>query len=315
MKISEFLAHLGDSMQVEPSYSWRQALFLYDVLAYISDEVPEHGLSSYLDEEGQDYWDDIQNGLCSLHWAGADEGSYGFQIKEEYAYLPCYGEFLQELTRKLYGSKDIAFQKKLYREIKSLGFWNEEESLDMECDLMDKEVIKAILSVYHSFFAFAGTREDEIRMLLREFFYITQIEDEATGIGEWKLLHIESPALNAWLVFLYSDAVSSRDRSASMRILDRLVSAPVTLVSQNEELYMCSHESKSACFKRPQVETEYVPFHLTVMQNAYGNYNCSQEACFFWHDLLDPRFLSALIDAREFLEKMDRKYHFYSREQ
>lgn len=316
MKISDFLTQLGNSVQGAPggriSYTWEQALFLCDVLAYIGGEKPKYFLCDYLDGEGRVYREDLQSGYCKFRWATADEGSYGFRIREEYVYLPCYDDFLSELACRLYGSADISIQRQIREEIESMGFWNGKESLDMEGCLVDREIFKAMLSMYPDFFQFAGTGEGDLRILKELFLTVLRMGDGVTGTRDWKLLNLESPALDAWLGFLHFDTVSDQDRRGSMQILARLVDTRVTLETWNNELCMCSHESTSPCFERPYKGVDYVPFSLSVMQDAYGNYNYGYEAGFFWFGLVNPHFLSAMLDVREFLEKMDEKYHYFS---
>jgi len=315
MKVTDLLIQLGNFMQNEyysdTLYTWKYAYFMRDVLGYICGEKPKYNLYDYLDSEADTYWTDLQSGYCDVCWADVDKGPYGFQSSEHYAFLPCCSDFLSELARMLYGNSNISFQREIKKEIESLGFWNDKESPDLGDRLMDNRLIKAILSMCPDFFQFADKGKDNFRGLVRLFFDMVQIDDTEVGVGEWKMLNVESLALNAWLRFLYCDAVSGPDRLRSTQILTKLLDTPATLETQNDEIYLFSHESASPCFERPHGETECTPFSLVIMQNSFGNYNCGCEESFFWFGLLNPHFLAAMFDVKDFLEEMDEKYHYF----
>lgn len=316
MKMSDLLTQFGDLLNAIYhggwSYSWKFAYFIRDALAYICGERPKYDLHDYLDDEGFSFWNDIQEGLSNICWANVDKGPFGFQPSEEYAYLPCCDDFLSEVAYELYGNSDKSSKEKIEQEIKSLGFLSGKESLDLDNQFMDNKLIKTILTAYSDFFQFAGKKEDNFRALISLFLEAVWVNDMETGVGEWKLLKVESRALNEWLGFLYSDAVSDQDRLRSMKILTTLIDTPATLVNGNDEMFIFSHESASSCFEKPYEGIECTPFSLVVMQNAFGNYNYGYEECLFWFGLVNPHFLSAMYNVRDFLEEMDEKYHYLS---
>lgn len=320
MKLSDFLTHLGEVMQDafngDGRWLWKYAYFVRDAFDYICGEKPKYDLSDYLDDEGYAYWEDLENGHCDICWLNVDKGLYGFQISETYAYLPCYEDFLADIARALYGSADLSFQKKVEKEIKSMGFWNGCESPDLEDYSMDNKLIKAMLSIYPEFFQFAGKKEENVRDLIRLFFNIIRSVEECIGIGEWKLINVESLTLNAWLNFLYHcDEVSSQDRFSSIRILNKLVNIPITFATTNDEVYMLSHKPDGFCFNGSDDKSGCLPFFLTVMQNSFGIYNYGYEEGYFWFGLLNPYFLAVMMDVQDFLKNMDEKYHYLSFEQ
>lgn len=316
MKVSDILTQFGDLMQGINhggwSYSWKFAYFIRDALSYICGEKPKYGLRDYLDDEGFSFWNNIQEGFSNICWANVDRGPFGFRPSEEYAYLPCCDDFLAELAYKLYGNSDNSSKEKIIKEIKSLGFLSEKESLDVDNQFMDNKIIKTILTTYSDFFQFAGKKEDNFMALISLFLDTVWLNDMETGVGEWKLLKVESPALNEWLSFLYSDAVSDQDRLSSMQILSTLIDTPITLENDNNEMFIYSHESASPYFDKPYEGIECTHFSLVVMQNAFGNYNFGYEECYFWFGLVNPHFLSAMYNVRDFLEEMDEKYHYLS---
>jgi len=315
MEVSELLTKLGDLMQNAIYLTadlCKYGFFLQDVLCYICGEKLPYNLPDYSDVQDRVYWEDLQNGYCEFCWVNTDKGPYGFRIREEYAYLPCYEDFVKDLACELYGSIDEAAQGKVRKEIEHWGSWREKGSLDLEPLRKDKKLVEAVRLICPYFFVFVREQEDQIRALIYTFFEMLLICEDEIGAGEWKLLNIESPALNAWLQFLYCDEVSDLDRISSQQILSNLVKLSVTMENQNDELCMRSHAPASICFEKPQGKEQYIPFSISVMQNSYGVYNCNCEDSFFWFGLVNPHFLSAMVDAQKFLEGMDQKYHYLS---
>lgn len=315
MKLSEFLTDLENMLQDvmhTASNPYIYGLFLHDIFCYICGENPKYELSDYVDDENCILWEDMQYGRCEFCWVNADKEPYGFQVRDEYAYLPCYDDFVEDLAYQLYGSKNGAVLEKARKRISSLDFMNGKESLDLDVSLMDNQLIETVFLICPDFFEFAGTNEKYVRILICTFFEMLTVCGEEIGCGEWRLLNLESPALNAWLQFLYGDRVSDQDRLNSRQILTRLVDTPVAIENCNDEICLCSHEPQSACFERPQKGDIYIPFSLSVMQNSYGIYNSGYADGFFWFGLVSPGFLSVMVDVQEFLEKMDEKYHFFS---
>lgn len=315
MRLSEFLVGMGDLMEnalYTASYSCKYGLFLYDMLGYICGENLKHDLSDYEDTQNDTLWEDMQNGRCGFCWVNTDKGPYGFRIREEYAYLPDYEDFVSDMAYKLFDSRDETALEKIRERIRSLDLQSEKESLDLEAPLMDDELVETVLQIYPDFFEFSGTNEKDIGILIHTFFDMLSLCGEDMGCGEWKLLNLESPAVNAWLQFLYGDKVSDQDRLHSQQILTKLVDTPIAIENQNDEICLRSHVPLSACFERPHKGERYIPFSLSEMQNFYGLYNCSCADGFFWFGLVNPCFLSAMVDVQEFLENMDKKYHYLS---
>lgn len=307
MNIQGFLRQLGVMFRKSLSHPWRQAYFAYDAIGYICGKEPEFELSDYLDEEGYSYYDEkIFDGNYEILWAGADKGHYGFRVKEEYAWLPSYSELLKELA-KIYGGEDNTY----LQEIESLEQLMENGTLEMEGGLAGKRVVKAIMQICDDFFVFAGNSEKNIINLLEWLFTMLKCCEHLGGVWEWKLISIESPAIDAWLCFLHREVVTDQDRRRSKQVLSLLMDTPITLDNGNDEIILNSHESTSPCFKRPCKGTAHVPFSLTLMQNLVGTYDYGEGASFFWFGLVNPQFLAAMLDVKEFLEKMDEKYHFY----
>lgn len=317
MSISDFLRRMHEFYQSAYCHdanlsSWSMAYFLYDVLEYISGKNTSYGIDFFYEMEGESFFRILDMGQEPILWAGADTSDYGFQITDKGVYLPYgYSALLPDLACRIYGNTAATSQQAVYKEIQSFGFKNrKKQSVDMENLLQKNVVFQNLLELYEEYFYPNGTLCGIFTQLVDLFFNSLEKKGEY-GINEWRVLCIKSSAIDAWLRFLKKDIISEEDRRRSERLLNQLVSEDVTMECQSHKFYSYSHDPSSPSFYQPYNNVEDPEFSIIFYQNAYGLYNYGESEGLFWFGLVSLEFLAVMLDTKDFLMQMDKKYHFY----
>mgnify|MGYP006990122323 CR=1 FL=1 len=279
-----------------------------NLLRYISGEQADFGLEDFIQEDDFIYGEEL--GFC---WCGADKGPYGFTIKAfQSAVLDCQ-EMANVLWQALYridqdgnevmGEEEgIEYAKKVCAHYKTVMPDIQYQELDER--FPREEIANCYYERHEDIFACAHNKVENL-ILLELIINSGMDEDNECGSLYKHILSFESPALDAWSDFIVSGRgrVSGKDVKKYQGILSRLENEEITYEMPNEGVELNSFRD----------QTKYAGgWYRTIIHDEYCFYNSYGIAtsCFFAYGLISLRYLAVMLIMCDFLQEMDKKYHY-----
>ena len=306
MKLTELLEELDGIVERGNVPEEAAGLVLYDALCRLSGRGVPYGAS---DLSCFDSNDCVRgNDLYDLKWPrfawiGLDEGETGFQTREWRLFLDGEENNPPAITAELAKKTGLseASVRRLARRIER----GEYKGTDA--------VVTALSEVRPDFFfSCRGTEyaEENKKYLATCFLRCRGSRDACCGESVWRCLCVESRAADLWLRFLRDHEVSPRDRDASRRVFSLLLSEAVSYSKRGMGIQTKAPLSEDL-FSRPWKGASLPRFQICVMESLQSFVEF--EEGLFLFGIPSFRFLAALLRARDFLSKAEKKYHFMER--
>ncbi|MBR1744071.1 MAG: hypothetical protein IJ733_19855 [Lachnospiraceae bacterium] len=131
-------------------------------------------------------------------------------------------------------------------------------------------------------------------------------EDGMYGTESMMLCMVTCPALDEWTAFQQGN-VDEKDRRKSRKLLKDFFAKNISRFFQNTIFEINSHGN---CKPREWRKRKYQYLALQLYDGPPSGYCDLYDP--FHSGLLAPFYVAGMLDVKEFLEKMDRKYHFLS---
>lgn len=308
----EFLLAL-DKMIREKKISCKQLHNMevfYDIYLSISREAKDFSFKSILVclEEELSYRMET-----NYYWCGTDKGPYGFSINTFQTLINGSDEMAHILWAALYRMDDegnelmeeeegIMYALDEYRSIDYQALFEKYKEVDDMLD--DCEIVNCIYEVNKDILTCAHNMT-EILILLELLINSSEDTENVTGSRKKYILVLQSPALDAWVQFMDSGGgnVDKEDKERFSTILSCLENEEIIYETPNNWFDFGSFSTGK--------ETQGGWYHF-IVHDEYSLYDTLgvYTARLFAFGIISLRYLVAMVDMQDFLEKMDLKYHY-----